>query len=209
MIDKSLSYLSKLVFVYIWAFKDDHMYSEKTVGEICWGLGLSLNTVKKYLDELTKNNLIECKEIYNIQGNLARKIYKLKEVSSEANTEKNKSKSTHSRYSECELSSQFKQLWDLYPRKQGKKVAFEKFKKVINNGSATFEQIKDGISKYSEFAKNKDPKFVLMGSTFFTQERWQDQFENDQQGSWYEMKLKELKKDYIDIDLEETENGNQ
>lgn len=75
------------------------------------------------------------------------------------------------------LSDEFEELWKLYPRKAGKKKAFESYKRSRKNG-ATFDQVKDGIQGYVESIKrNGTPKqYVLMGQTFFNQERWSDEF---------------------------------
>ena len=75
------------------------------------------------------------------------------------------------------LSDEFEKLWKLYPRKAGKKKAFESYKRSRKNG-ATFDQVKDGIQGYVEsIQKNGTPKqFILMGQTFFNQERWSDEF---------------------------------
>lgn len=75
------------------------------------------------------------------------------------------------------LSDEFEKLWKLYPRKAGKKKAFESYKRSRKNG-ATFDQVKDGIQGYVESIKrNGTPKqYVLMGQTFFNQERWSDEF---------------------------------
>ena len=75
------------------------------------------------------------------------------------------------------LSDEFDELWKLYPRKAGKKKAFESYKRSRKNG-ATFDQVKDGIQRYVDSIKaNGTPKqFILMGQTFFNQERWSDEF---------------------------------
>lgn len=79
--------------------------------------------------------------------------------------------------SSSSLSDEFEELWKLYPRKAGKKKAFESYKRSRKNG-ATFDQVKDGIQGYVESIKrNGTPKqYVLMGQTFFNQERWSDEF---------------------------------
>lgn len=79
--------------------------------------------------------------------------------------------------SSSSLSDEFEELWKLYPRKAGKKKAFESYKRSRKNG-ATFDQVKDGIQGYVESIKrNSTPKqYVLMGQTFFNQERWSDEF---------------------------------
>ena len=75
------------------------------------------------------------------------------------------------------FSDEFEKLWKLYPRKAGKKKALEAYKRSRKSG-ATFEQVQDGIQRYVESIEaNGTPKqFVLMGQTFFNQERWNDEF---------------------------------
>ena len=69
----------------------------------------------------------------------------------------------------------FEYLWDLYPNKKGKKKAFEAFKRAIKKG-ATVEQIREGIKAYKRYIKESgiEAKYIKMGSTFFVQEAWSD-----------------------------------
>ena len=71
----------------------------------------------------------------------------------------------------------FEVLWKLYPKKQGKQMAFKAYKKARKEG-ATFEEIKAGIEAYKDYleAERTDMKYVAMGSTFFNQRRWQDDY---------------------------------
>lgn len=203
MSNRFVSFYAKSIFSYIYAFKDDPDHCDKTSADICGDLSLSVNTVKKYLTELVDNGLIEFKPT-GISSKFSTCIYNVK-VNCETSEQpkKTKTKSTHSSNSKSELASQFQELWDLYPRKQGKKDAFEKFKRVIRDGSATVAEIRDGINRYIPYAKKKGHKFTLMGSTFFNQERWQDQWEMNEFESWYVTEGKRLKekqqKEYIEI----------
>jgi len=70
-------------------------------------------------------------------------------------------------------SERFSRLWDLYPRKQGRKVAFESYKRAIRDG-ATDEEIEAGIKAYTAYTKGKDSCFTKQGSTFFSQRAWED-----------------------------------
>ena len=69
----------------------------------------------------------------------------------------------------------FDYLWDLYPNKKGKKRAFEAFKRAIKKGT-TVEQIREGIKAYKRYIKESgiEAKYIKMGSTFFVQEAWND-----------------------------------
>lgn len=74
-----------------------------------------------------------------------------------------------------ELEKAFKELWDMYPRKQGKANAFKDFEKAIKDGES-IEAIKAGLIaavKHWKVAKT-EMQFIPMGSTWFHQKRWLD-----------------------------------
>ena len=70
---------------------------------------------------------------------------------------------------------EFEELWKLYPKKRGRQDAYKHKKKKKKEG-VTFQEIKDGIIKYSEYVKINDieERYVKQGSTFFSQRAWQD-----------------------------------
>ena len=73
------------------------------------------------------------------------------------------------------LNIEFENLWSLYPRKQGKASAFRHYQKARKSG-AVYEEIEQGILAYTEYirANNIDMQYVKMGSTFFSQKAWND-----------------------------------
>lgn len=75
------------------------------------------------------------------------------------------------------LNAEFEMIWSLYPRKQGKKKAFEAFKRSIKHG-ATVEEIKAGVQRYNEEIRTKriEQQYIKMGSTFFVNESWTDEY---------------------------------
>lgn len=77
-----------------------------------------------------------------------------------------------------ELYIEFEKLWSIYPRRQGKKKAFEYYKKAKKDG-VTFEEVRNGIETYKAYieAENRDMEFVKQGSTFFSQRAWEDEYE--------------------------------
>ena len=95
---------------------------------------------------------------YNIEKE---KIYK---------KEKNISKTS-------EYENEFEELWKLYPRKEGKNVALKKYIQYRKNNEATFDEVKQGILNYKKIIeKNKTSiQYILHGSTFFNQKRWEDE----------------------------------
>lgn len=81
------------------------------------------------------------------------------------------------RVSEKEVESNFDKLWKLYPRKEGKKKAFEAYKRAIKNGT-TNKEIQTGIVNYLTQIKvqGTDKKYIKQGSTWFNGECWNDEY---------------------------------
>ena len=71
--------------------------------------------------------------------------------------------------------AEFEQLWELYPRKNGKKDAKRHYLAAVADGT-TFEEVKSGIEAYKNYIKKTgtDPQFIKMGSSFFCQRSWAD-----------------------------------
>lgn len=74
-----------------------------------------------------------------------------------------------------ELKEEFATLWSMYPKKQGKEKAFGYYQKARKCGS-TYEEVGRGIVAYLDYIKANevDSQYVKMGSTFFSQKAWQD-----------------------------------
>ena len=71
--------------------------------------------------------------------------------------------------------SEFENLWSMYPKRQGKKKAYDSYVSARKKGS-TYEEVKQGIENYIAYieAKGTDMQYVKMGSTFFNQRAWED-----------------------------------
>ena len=72
-----------------------------------------------------------------------------------------------------EVKAEFEKLWELYPKKQGKQSAFKAYEKARKDG-VTYEEVESGIKAYSIYVKGKDTQYIKMGSSFFNQRAWQD-----------------------------------
>lgn len=95
----------------------------------------------------------------------------------ENNIENNIFNQAAKRKSEAELKQDFEELWKLYPRKEGKKDAFNYYKKAIKNGT-TNEEIRRGIENYKAWLKAKnETNYIKQGSTFFSKESWTDEYD--------------------------------
>lgn len=77
-----------------------------------------------------------------------------------------------------EQESDFDLLWNLYPKKTGKKEAFRHYKKAIKTG-VTNKEIQDGIVNYLKYIEfdNTPIQYVKAGSTYFDSEAWTDQYD--------------------------------
>ena len=75
------------------------------------------------------------------------------------------------------IGERFEALWAEYPKKQGKKNAFENYQRALKEG-ATDEIIADGIKRYKAYIASRPDgkKYTLDGSTYFYQQRWQDEY---------------------------------
>lgn len=75
------------------------------------------------------------------------------------------------------IAERFEALWAEYPKKNGKKNAFESYQRAIAAG-VTDETIADGIRRYKDYiaAKHMSEQYILAGSTYFYQWRWQDEY---------------------------------
>ena len=74
---------------------------------------------------------------------------------------------------------EFDQLWAIYPRKQGKKRAFEAYKRSRKKG-IEYEVIKNGVNAYLSYIENEKvkPQYIKQGSTFFAQDAWNDEWDS-------------------------------
>lgn len=91
------------------------------------------------------------------------------------------------------IESEFENLWSMYPKKQGKADAFKHYQKARKSGTS-FEEVEQGILAYKESirANGTDMQYVKMGSTFFSQKSWADDWSirnrpKGQQGSRREL----------------------
>lgn len=78
---------------------------------------------------------------------------------------------------QSELESEFEEIWKIYPRKQGKKKALSAYVRARKNGTDV-EEVRKGVMDYIEhISLNKiEPQYVKMGSTYFTNQSWQDDY---------------------------------
>lgn len=75
------------------------------------------------------------------------------------------------------VETEFKALWDKYPRKEGKQAAFKAYKKARKDGIPA-ETIEAGINRYIAHiaAQKTERQYIKQGSTWFNGRCWEDEY---------------------------------
>lgn len=98
----------------------------------------------------------------------------LPNINTYINTKENIKRKTVPTVRECEREFT-EEVWPLYPRKQGKERAIEKYIMHRRRGT-TKEEVIEGIEAYKRYIDRErvGKQFVKQGSTFFSQQAWKD-----------------------------------
>lgn len=114
---------------------------------------------------------------------------KVKDNNTSNNTNNNKTANQDS------LEVDFEKLWKLYPNKKGNKnTALKSYKKALKGGT-TNKQIQNGIVAYKKYLAENDWLKPAYGSTWFFNERWNDEYETSVSGQPEEKKAATLATD--------------
>lgn len=83
-----------------------------------------------------------------------------------------------------EIYTEFENLWSIYPKKQGKDRAFKSYQTARKSGT-TYEEVEQGLYAYLNYIRvtEKEQQYIKMGSTFFSQKAWQDDWTPPKQKS--------------------------
>lgn len=94
------------------------------------------------------------------------------------------------------LKNEFEDLWSKYPKKRGKKEAFEiycKYRKATNEDYITKDDVEDGIEQYNRYIKTYgiEDKYIKSGANYFIEKAWEDDYKVEQSKSnfmeWLEL----------------------
>lgn len=79
--------------------------------------------------------------------------------------------------SQKEIENGFNELWEQYPKKQGRAQAKKNYEKAIRSG-VKHDEIKNGLMNFISYVKlkNIDYQYIPQGSTWFNQKRWEDDY---------------------------------
>lgn len=196
--DTKLSWKAKGLFVYLWSQADEwEFYETEVVKHSADGIA----SLKAGLKELETTGYLKRKRKRNEKGHFKENEWLLSEQpilenrmldnpiyenqtlinTNSNNTNLNKdNRSTDKsvdRVSEKQLKEDFEKLWKLYPRKEGKKKAFEAYKRAIKKDT-TNKDIQTGIISYLKHinAQGVAKQYIKQGSTWFNGECWNDEY---------------------------------
>ena len=89
-----------------------------------------------------------------------------------------KSKELKEKITPAEIEREFDQLWQLYPRKIGRKKAFDSYKKARKIKKIPFETVQSGLYRYIKYLESQatEEQYIMHASTWFNQEKWLDDY---------------------------------
>lgn len=199
--DKRLSWKARGIFLYLASMSDGWNFY---VDEIAKHSPQGKRSLQSGLKELEEYGYLKRVRTHKPNGDLSSLKWELhyepvelqKQNSSEAvllqkrnepliNNNNNKYQETininnnkrNTKESQASLTDRFEKLWKQYPKKQGKKVAFEAYKRAIKKGVQD-KDIELGIANYNKYIKitKKDYQYIKQGSTWFNQNCWDDEY---------------------------------
>lgn len=195
--DTELTFKAKGLFAYLWSQSDKWNFYET---EVVKHSKDGISSLRSGIHELEERGYLQRKRI-RVKGKLKDSMWILSETpnlenlslenlnlenstlinTNSNNTNLNKdnrsSDKSSDRVSEKQLEEDFSKLWKLYPRKEGKKKAYEAYKRAIKQG-VTNKEIQAGIVNYLKQIKiqGTDKKYIKQGSTWFNGNCWDDEY---------------------------------
>lgn len=158
----------------------------KVLNKVEQGIKQSLTPTKQSLTEGIKQSLTNNIDNNNIINNIF-------------NNKENNSSKAADEISPNEfniLKNEFEDLWSKYPKKRGKKEAFEiycKYRKATNEDYITKDDVEDGIEQYNRYIKTYgiEDKYIKSGANYFIEKAWEDDYKVEQSKSnfmeWLEL----------------------
>lgn len=93
------------------------------------------------------------------------------------NTKTNINNSSSAKLSDKVFEDEFQEVWNIYPRKEGRKNALKAYIKARKNGTSK-ETILSGLNAYINKikAERTETQYIKHGSSWFSQECWLDDY---------------------------------
>ena len=125
------------------------------------------NDTNEYKD--MQSNANECKAMQSNTNNANTKT--------NTNTKTNINNSSSAKLSDKAFEDEFQEVWNIYPRKEGRKNALKAYIKARKNGTSK-ETILSGLNAYINKikAERTETQYIKHGSSWFSQECWLDDY---------------------------------
>lgn len=121
---------------------------------------------------LTKYNLLE----YLNQGATKPLIGTATQADKDKDMDKDMDKKKEKKKTRFEYPQQFEEFWSMYPRDKGKKPAYPKWQKALNETS--HQSIMDSLEQHIKVEwKDTEQRFIPHAITWLNQARWNDRIE--------------------------------
>ena len=109
------------------------------------------------------------------------------------------------------LKNEFDKLWNIYPKKVGKGVAFTEYKKYRTSKTdyCTFEEVLCSLERYLKYIEQNAWYSPKGGSTWFSGQCWQDEYElkEDNVPVWFDRKIESTQNLESQREMEELIKG--
>ena len=202
MHDTNLSMQAKCVFAYFVTYAGTGNTAFPKRDTIMYHLGISKDSLTKYLKELKTKGYLEVEQVKSEKGRFQHNVYKLipypnfsdtEKPDTKISTPKNNSSLKETDNKKIYSSSKVDELWKLYPKKKKKTSAYKKIPKLLEEYG--FEQIERCIKRYVDDIEKMhiEKKYILLGSTFFNG-RFEDYLDDNYTDSKEEKKGEERPK---------------
>ena len=98
-------------------------------------------------------------------------------TNTKTNTKTNINNSSSAKLSDKAFEDEFQEVWNIYPRKEGRKNALKAYIKARKNGTSK-ETILSGLNAYISKikAERTETQYIKHGSSWFSQECWLDDY---------------------------------
>ena len=204
MKDKDLTIDAKAIYAFISSYAGAGSTSFPSVNLITDMLGISRQRFNKHRKLLEDKGYITIKKNRTPEGSWGNNVYTLEtlpglqnltsgnltsgnptsgNLTTNNNTFNNNTINNNndnidrqSSIDDLSISQRFEKIWKDCPNKQGKKPAFSSYKTALKNGT-TDKDIIEGLERYKKHLEQNPWKNVAQGSTWFKQNRWEDEFE--------------------------------
>ena len=94
------------------------------------------------------------------------------------NTNTSKENTTKKKQTKSDYEAEFEEIWEIYPRKEAKSVGLKHYISARKNG-ATFDEVKDGVERYSAHCKIKGTakEYIKKGGNYFKEKLWGEEYD--------------------------------